>query len=42
MGDIVARDVENLPVVGHAPDHDVVVRMAGVVVIDRDPIEVGL
>jgi hypothetical protein len=41
MGDIVAGDVESLPVVGHAPDNDMAVPMAGVVVIDRDPNRVG-
>lgn len=33
VGDVVADDVENLPVVGYAPDHDMGVRMAGVVPI---------
>jgi hypothetical protein len=42
VGDIVARDIENLPVIGHATDHDMGVGMAGVVVIDRDPIELGI
>jgi hypothetical protein len=41
MGDIVAGDVENLPVVGNAAQQDVGVRVAGVVVIDRDPVEPG-
>ena len=39
VGDVVAGDVEGLAVVGHAADDDVGVGMAGVVVIDRDPIE---
>ena len=39
MGDVVAGDVEDLAVVEHAPDDDMGVGMAGVVVIDRDPVE---
>ena len=39
VGDVVAGDVEGLAVVGDAPDDDVGVGMAGVVVIDRDPVE---
>ena len=39
VGDIVAGDVEGLAVVGDTPNDDVGVRMAGVVVIDRDPVE---
>ena len=39
MGDVVAGDVEGLAVVGDAPNDDVGVRVAGVVVIDRDPVE---
>ena len=39
MGDVVAGDVENLAVVGDAPDHDVGVGMAGVVMVDGDPVE---
>jgi hypothetical protein len=27
MGDVVAGDVQNLPVIGHAPDDDVAVRV---------------
>ena len=42
MGDVVAGDVEDLAVVGDAPDDDVGVGMAGVVVIDRDPVEPGV
>ena len=42
MGDVVAGDVQDLPVIGHAADDDVAVRVAGVVVIDRDPIELRL
>ena len=41
MGDVVAGDVEGLAVVGDAPDDDVGVGMAGVVMIDRDPVELG-
>ena len=41
VGDVVAGDVEGLAVVGDAPDDDVGVGMAGVVVIDRDPVELG-
>lgn len=39
MGDVVARDVENLPVLGDTADHDMGMGMARVVVIDCDPIE---
>ena len=39
MGDVVARDVEDAAVVEHAPDDDVGVGMAGIVVIDGDPVE---
>ena len=41
VGDVVAGDVEYLPVVGDAAQQDVGVRVAGVVVIDRDPVEPG-
>ena len=41
MGDIVAGDVEDLAVVGDAADDDVGVGMAGVVMVDRDPVEPG-
>src|SRR5258706_3168124 len=41
MGDVVTRDVENLAIVGDASQDDVVVGMAGVVMVDRDPIEPG-
>ncbi len=41
MGDVVAGDVESLAVVGDAPNDDVGVRVSGVVVIDRDPVELG-
>ena len=41
MGDIVAGDVEGLAVLGDAAKEDVGVGMAGVVVIDRDPVELG-
>ena len=39
VGDIVAGDVEGLAVVGDAAHDDMGVRVAGVVVIDRDPVE---
>ena len=39
VGDIVASDVEGFAVVGNTPNNDVGVRMAGVVMIDRDPVE---
>ena len=39
VGDVVAGDVEGLAVVGDAANDDVGVRVAGVVVIDRDPVE---
>ena len=41
VGDIVAGDVEGLAVVGDAAHEDMGVRVAGVVVIDRDPVELG-
>jgi len=42
MGDIVARDVEDFAVIGDAPDDDMGMGMAGVVVIHGDPIEAGV
>ena len=39
IGDIVAGDVEGLAVVGDAAHEDMGVRVAGVVVVDRDPVE---
>lgn len=42
MGDVVAGDVEDLAVVGNAPKHHVSVGMPGVVMVDRDPVELGL
>ena len=39
VGDVVAGDVEGLAVVGDAAHEDMGVRVAGVVVIDRDPVE---
>ena len=39
VGDVVAGDVEGLAVVGDAPNDDVGMRVAGVVMIDRDPVE---
>ena len=41
VGDIVAGDVEGLAVLGDAAQEDMGVRVAGVVVIDRDPVELG-
>src|SRR5205085_13247 len=41
IGDIVAGNVEDAPVIKHAPDDDVGVRMARVVMVDRDPVEAG-
>jgi hypothetical protein len=41
MGDIVSGDVENLAVIGDAAHQDMRMGMAGVVMIDRDPIELG-
>jgi hypothetical protein len=41
MGDIIAGNVEGLAVVGNAPNEDMGVGVAGVVVIDRDPVELG-
>ena len=41
MGDVVAGNVEDAAVVEHAADDDVGVGMAGVVMIDRDPVELG-
>jgi hypothetical protein len=42
VGDVVARDVEDLAVAGDAPHDDVGVGMAGVVMVHRDPIETGV
>jgi hypothetical protein len=42
MGDVVARDVENLHIIGDASDNDVGMGMAGVVVIHGYPIEAGV
>ncbi len=41
MGDVIPSDVEHLAVVGDPAHQDVGMRMAGVVVIDRDPFELG-
>src|SRR5450631_1561816 len=41
VGDIVAGDVEGFAVVGDAAHDDMCVRVSGVVVIDRDPVELG-
>ena len=42
VGDIVVGDVEDLAIVGHAAKEDVGVRMADVVMVDRDPVEASL
>ena len=42
VSDVVAGDVEGLAVVCDAPDDDMGVGMAGVVVIDGDPVELGV
>jgi hypothetical protein len=39
MGNVVAGNVQNLSVVGDTPDDDMGVGVAGIVVIDRDPIQ---
>ena len=39
VGDIVAGDIEGLAVLGDAAQEDMGVRVAGVVVVDRDPVE---
>src|SRR5207244_12337075 len=41
MGDVVAGDIEDAAVIEHAADDDVGVGMAGVVMVDRDPVEAG-
>jgi hypothetical protein len=41
VGDIVAGDVEGLAVLGDTAHEDMGVRVAGIVVIDRDPVELG-
>jgi hypothetical protein len=41
MGDVVAGDVEDAAVIEDAADDDVGVGMAGVVMVDRDPVEAG-
>ena len=41
MGDIVSGDIEDAAVIEHATDDDVAVGMAGVVVVNRDPVEGG-
>ena len=41
MGDVVAGDVEDAAIVEDAADDDMGVGVAGVVVIDRNPIELG-
>src|SRR5438132_1046436 len=41
MGDVVPGDIEDAAVIKHAADDDVGVEMAGVVMVDRDPIEPG-
>lgn len=41
VGDIVAGNVQDAAIIKHAPDDDVGARMAGVVIVDRDPVEAG-
>jgi hypothetical protein len=41
VGDVVAGDIEDAAVVDGAAHEDVGMRMAGVVVIDRDPVELA-
>ena len=41
MGDIVAGNIEDAAVIKHAADDDMGVGMAGVVMVDRDPVEAG-
>jgi hypothetical protein len=42
VGDVVAGDVQNFAVAGDAAHDDVGVGMAGVVVVDGDPVEAGV
>ena len=42
MGDIVTGDVEDFAVIGDAAHQDMRVGMTGIVMIDGDPIELGL
>jgi hypothetical protein len=42
MGNIIARDVEDLALIGDPAHYDMSVRVAGVVMIDRNPIEGGV
>ena len=42
MANIVASNVKDLALIGDAADHDMSVRVTGVVMIDRDPIEGGV
>jgi hypothetical protein len=41
VGDIVAGNIEDAAIIEHAPDDDVGVRVARVVMVDRDPVEAG-
>ncbi len=42
VGDVVAGDVEDLALIGDAADNDMGVRLPGVEVVDRHPIERGV
>jgi hypothetical protein len=42
MGDIISGDIKDTASFEDAADHDVGMRMAGVVMIDRDPVEARL
>jgi len=41
VGDVIASDVEDPAVIEDAANHDMSVRMTGVVMVDRDPVEAG-
>jgi hypothetical protein len=41
MGDVVSGNVENAAVIEDAANHNVGVGMAGIVMVDRDPVETG-
>ena len=42
MGDVVSGDIEDAAVIEHAADNNVGVGMAGVVMVDRDPVEASI
>jgi hypothetical protein len=42
MGDVIAGDVQDFAIVGDPADHHVRMGVAGVVVVDRDPVQLGL